>query len=169
MGTPFLAEVRIVSFNFPPKGWAFCDGQLLPINQNQALFALLGTMYGGNGTTNFALPNLQGRVPIHFNTNHAQGSVGGAESHSLGMPEIPQHRHSLTTVPSIGNSSNPTGRFLASTTTTFGNEYAPTATAAVMGGAATSSTGSGQPHQNMQPYLVLNYVIALQGIFPSRN
>jgi len=169
MGTPFLGEIRIISFNFPPKGWAFCSGQILPINQNQALFSLLGTMYGGDGRVNFALPNLQGRVPIHFNANHVQGTVGGQETHSLGMPEIPQHRHPLWAVPSIGNCPNPTGRFVASTTTTFGNEYAPTATAAVMGGAATSSNGSSQPHPNMQPYLVLNYVIALVGIFPSRN
>lgn len=169
MGTPFLGEVRAISFNFPPKGWAFCNGQLLSINQNQALFALLGTMYGGNGTTTFALPNLQGRVPIHFNAKHAQGSFGGEETHSLGMPEIPQHRHSLTAVPSIGNSSNPAGRFLASTTTTFGNDYAATGPAAVMGGGAIASSGGSQPHPNLQPFLVLNYIIALAGIFPSRN
>jgi microcystin-dependent protein len=168
MGTPFLAEVRIVSFNYPPKGWAFCNGQILPINQNQALFSLMGTMYGGDGVSNFALPNLQGRVPIHYNANHAQGSTGGAETHALGMPEIPQHRHNLIGVSSIGNCPNPVNRLVASTLPSW-NAYSPTEDVVVMGGAATASTGSGLPHQNMQPYLVLNYVIALQGIFPSRN
>lgn len=166
--TPFLGEIKVVSFNFPPKGYALCNGQFLPINQNQALFALLGTTYGGNGQTTFALPNLRGRVPIHFNNNggHTLGEAAGSTSVTINIQQLPTHFHFMngSTVATGGN-DNPTGRFLGSA----GNLYhTPTALTA-MNPATIGNTGGSQPHNNMQPYLVLNFIIALQGIFPSQN
>jgi microcystin-dependent protein len=166
MGTPFLGEVKIVSFNFAPKGWALCNGQLLLINQNQALFALLGTIYGGDGITTFALPNLQSRVPVHMGNGITLGEKAGEESHTLNISEMPQHTH----FPILGSAnaptaSSPAGNLWATNTT---NAYSNTANS-TMNPACVPSKGGNQPHTNLQPYLVLVFVIALQGIFPSQN
>ena len=173
MSEPFLSEIKIFSFNFPPKGWAFCNGQFLPINQNQALFSLLGTTYGGNGQTTFALPNLRGQVPIHEGGGHTLGEAGGSEAVTLNIQSLPAHIHSLVPGNNAvgGNVVNadqgaPGGNFLANSgktvyTTAVGNS--------AMGAAAVTSVGGSQPHPNMSPYLVLNFCIALQGIFPSQN
>lgn len=172
MAEPFLSEIRIFSFNFPPKGWAFCNGQLLPINQNQALFSLLGTTYGGNGQTNFALPNLQGKAPIHFGSSFTLGETAGEIAHTLSLQEMPAHVHTLNSnLAVVGANTNATQGAAA------GNYWANTGKAnwstsppnAAMHGSAVANVGGSQPHTNMQPYLVLNFCIALQGIFPSRN
>lgn len=165
MSEPFLSEIKVVSFNFPPKGWALCDGQLLPINQNQALFSLLGTTYGGNGQTNFALPNMRGRVPIHMGNGHTQGEAAGSTSVTVNIQQLPTHTHALQATNTNGAISNPNGAFLGA----FNNAYtAPSALTTLNAGTVTAVGGS-QPHNNMMPYLVLNFIIALQGIFPSRN
>ena len=162
---PFVAEIRIFPFNFAPKGWAFCDGQLLPINQNQALFSLLGTMYGGNGQTTFALPNLQGRMPVHIGQGITQGQSAGEQAHTLVISELPAHVH----VP-VGNSGAATSPNLTNNLWANGNQPAYSATAnAAMNPLGILAVGGSQPHDNMSPYLVLNFVIALTGIFPSRN
>lgn len=166
MGTPFLAEIRIMGFNFPPKGWAFCNGQFMPINQNQALFSLLGTTYGGNGQTTFALPNLQGRVPIHTGNGHTLGEVGGQEAHTVTIQEMPAHMHFLNATNSPGTASIPGGSILAGAPS---NVYGAFQNIVPMGTEAVSSVGGSQPHENRQPYIVLNFCIALQGVFPSRN
>ena len=165
MSTPFLSEIKIVSFNFPPKGWALCNGQLLPINQNQGLFSLLGTTYGGDGRVNFALPNLQGCVPNHMGNGFTLGERGGETAHTVNISELPAHTHTP-----LGNQTNP-----ASSASAAGNvwgfvpnDYAAASNAA-MNPACVSATGGNQPHDNMSPYLVLNFIIALQGIFPSQN
>ena len=166
MSTPFLAEVKIFSFNFAPQGWAMCNGQLLPINQNQALFSLLGTTYGGNGQTTFALPNLRGRAPIFGGQSSTSlGEVGGEEVHTLSVSEMAGHNH-----PARANSNNANIGAIAN------NIWCAEASAAygaapnaAMNATAISSVGGSQPHTNMQPYLVLNFCIALQGVFPSRN
>ena len=165
MGTPFLAEIRLISFNYPPKGWAFCNGQTLPINQNQAIFALLGTTYGGNGQTTFLLPNLQGRTPIHFGNGFTLGQVGGEVNHTLSQSEMPQHTHPAVSSSNAASQGDPTGNFWANGSQ---SAYAATPTQS-MNPAAVSSIGGGQPHNNMPPYLVMNFIIALQGIFPSQN
>jgi microcystin-dependent protein len=165
MGTPFLGEIRIVSFNFPPKGWAFCNGQILPINQNQALFSLLGTMYGGNGQTTFALPNLQGRVPIHFGNGFVQGGAAGETVHTLLISEIPTHAHAATASSNVADLGSPQGNYCAVESS---NAYSTVADS-TMASQAIPNTGGNQPHDNMSPYLVLNFCIALVGIFPSRN
>lgn len=166
MSEPFLAEIKIVSFNFAPKGWALCNGQLLPINQNQALFSLLGTIYGGNGQTNFALPNLQGRTPFHITSGFVQGQAGGEVAHTLTVNELPAHTHTLQANNTAATSGLPGTNALAQSNTPV---YAPAANLVAMAGASLSNIGGSQPHGNMQPYLVLNFVIALQGIYPSRN
>lgn len=166
MAEPFLGEIRIVSFNFPPKGWALCNGQLLPINQNQALFALLGTMYGGNGQTTFALPNLRGRVPVHVGPGLTQGQNVGAETHTLTLTELPAHSHSLGALKADASQRAPSGRLPAfAAEEVYSREGNPTP----MNAAAVSTAGGSQPHENRQPFLGLNFVIALQGIFPSRD
>jgi microcystin-dependent protein len=165
MSEPFLSEVKIVSFNFAPRGWAFCNGQLLPINQNQALFSLLGTTYGGNGQTTFALPNLQGRIPIHFGNGHTLGEAGGAESHTLITSEMPAHTHTFSASNATPNQGTPAGNMWASNS----GAYSSAQPDAIMNPASISNTGGSQPHTNVQPYLVLNFIIALQGIFPSQN
>jgi microcystin-dependent protein len=165
MSTPFLGEIKIVSFNYAPKGWALCNGQLLPINQNAALFSLLGTFYGGNGTTTFALPNLQARMPVHVGNGYTQGQLGGEVNHTLIVTEIPAHTHAVQGVTSNASSASATGNSWAVTTQ---NAYAASPNTTLAPAAAASAGGS-QPHNNMPPYLVLNFVIALQGIFPSRN
>ncbi len=165
MSSPFLAEIRIVSFNFPPKGWAFCNGQLLPINQNQALFALLGTTYGGDGQVNFALPNLQGRVPFHMGNGHSLGERGGETSHTLSLQELPAHTHTPEGSTSVANASNPVNDFWADSGKSNYNSTGSTS----MASQAVSNIGGNQAHENMSPYLVLNFCIALQGIFPSQT
>ncbi|MCM3905167.1 MAG: tail fiber protein [Pyrinomonadaceae bacterium] len=165
MSTPFLAEIKIVSFNFAPKGWALCNGQLLPINQNQALFSLLGTMYGGNGQTNFALPNLRGQVPIHVGQGHLQGEQAGSTSVTLNQSTMPLHIHFAQASPSVGTTPLAVGSVLASAANVYRTPDSPT----TLSPPTVSNVGGSQPHNNMMPYLVLNFIIALQGIFPSRN
>ena len=166
MSEPFLAEIKIISWNFPPKGWAFCNGQLLPINQNQALFSLLGTTYGGNGQTTFALPNLQGRVPLHMGSGYTLGEVGGEQAHTLSSAEMPTHTH-MVNVSSLatGGSANATNKFLGGGS----NVYHADGNVTSMNPQTITNTGGSQAHLNMQPYLVLNFSIALQGIFPSQT
>ncbi len=166
MSEPFLSEIKLVSFNFPPKGWALCNGQLLPINQNQALFALLGTTYGGNGQTNFALPNLRGKVPIHMGGGHTLGEAAGSTSVTVNIQQLPTHTHPLMGSQTVGDTPVPTNTVLASTPAKI---YGPPVSLTTLNPANVSSVGGSQPHNNMMPYLVLNFIIALQGIFPSRN
>jgi microcystin-dependent protein len=167
MAEPFLSEIRIMSFGFPPKGWALCDGQLLPINQNQALFSLLGTTYGGDGRVNFGLPNLQGRAPIHMGSSHTLGERGGEQAHTLSIAEIPTHVHSAMAASAVGDSPLPTGNFLAQESR---KPYAPTDNNLVaLAAGSLVNVGGSQAHLNMQPFLVLNFSIALQGIFPSQT
>jgi len=165
MAEPYLSEIRIFSFNFAPKGWAFCNGQLLPINQNQALFALLGTTYGGNGQTTFALPNLRGRVPIHMGNGHTLGEAAGSTSVTVNIQQLPTHIHALQATNNNGAVGNPTGAFLGG----VNNMYLDPTSLTTMAPGSVSSVGGSQPHNNMMPYLTLNFIIALQGIFPSRN
>src|SRR5215831_14216059 len=166
MSTPFLSEIRIMSFGFPPKGWAFCQGQLLPINQNQALFSLLGVTYGGDGRVNFALPNLQGRTAVHVGSGLALGQTGGELAHTLNMTELPTHMHFVQATNNAGASDSATNNVLAQAGM---NLYGPLSSGTTMASAALANVGGNQSHQNMQPYLVLNFCIALQGIFPSQT
>jgi microcystin-dependent protein len=170
MAQPFLSELKLISFNFPPKGWAFCNGQQLPINQNQALFSLLGTTYGGNGQTTFALPDLRGRVAIHEGSGFTLGERGGEEFHTLIQSEMPAHTHFVGSTSSAGNQTLPTAHIPANSQPTqiYSKSQSPT-TAVAMSPLMISSIGGSQPHENRQPFLVLNYIIALQGIFPSQN
>jgi microcystin-dependent protein len=163
---PFLGEIRVVSFNFAPRGWALCNGQLLPISQNQALFAILGTMYGGNGQTNFALPDFRGRMPVHRGLAFTLGQSGGEAAHTLTMAEMPAHNH----VPMAHSSaSSPGGTPAASVWAQNGAAMFTSTPNGTLNAAAVANTGGSQPHANEAPYLVLNFVIALQGIFPSQN
>jgi microcystin-dependent protein len=169
MGTPFLGELKIMSFNFAPQGWAQCNGQLLPLNQNQALFALLGTTYGGNGTTNFGLPDLRSRTPLHFGLGLTRGARFGTENHTLNVSELPAHSHSIlasNTAATLETPVNaPNGNALAKPVSNlYGAPNNLVSTAQVL-----SNVGGSQAHNNQQPYLVLNICIALQGIFPSQN
>jgi len=176
MSEPFLAEVKIFGFNFAPRGWAFCDGQILPINQNQSLYSLLGTTYGGDGRTSFALPDLRGRTPLHAGDGHTLGQRGGAETHTLSAAEIPSHNHAplrgvkVTTAASAVQSGN-----LLASTVVGGRgggsitPYGPPDNLTPLNSAAISSVGGSQGHNNMQPFLALGFCIALQGLFPSRN
>lgn len=168
MTEPFMGEIKIVSFTFAPKGWALCNGQLLPINQNQALFSLLGTTYGGNGQTTFALPNLQARVPIGAGSTHSLGEQGGQDNHTLTSSELPPHTHQLLASTNAAVSDGPsTDQVLA--TSVGSPAYAPAQNLVSMDPGALSSAGGNQPHENHQPYLTLNFCIALQGIYPSQN
>ena len=168
MAEPFLSEIRIMSFGFPPKGWALCDGQLLPINQNQALFSLLGTTYGGDGRVNFGLPNLQGRAPIHMGAGHTLGERGGEQAHTLSISEIPTHTHSENATTAAATTSTP-GSGLALARSQGQNLYAAASDLTAMAPNAVGNIGGSQAHLNMQPFLLLNFSIALQGIFPSQN
>ena len=166
MAEPLLSEIRIFSFGFAPKGWAQCNGQLLPINQNQALFSLLGTTYGGDGRVNFALPELRGRVPMHVGDGLTLGQRGGEEVHTINVNEMPTHTHPAKASDNGPTVTPPTNNFWASNTgfTPYGS-MADTA----MSPQAIGNTGGSQPHENRSPFLTLNYCIALQGIFPSPN
>ena len=166
MSEPFLSEIKLVSFNFPPKGWALCNGQFLPINQNQALFALLGTTYGGNGQTTFALPNLRGRVPIHMSNGHTLGEAAGSTAVTVTIQQLPTHNHFVQATNNAATSDDPTNNVLGQA---GANVYAGFQSAAAMGAQMVTSVGGSQPHNNMMPYLTLNFIIALQGIFPSQN
>jgi microcystin-dependent protein len=166
MAEPFLSEIRIMSFAFAPKGWALSDGQLLPINQNQALFSLLGTTFGGDGRVNFALPDLRTRVPIHVGSGHTLGERGGEQAHTLSIAELPTHTHTFQATSVGADLPVPTGALLATAATTdplYGDANALVA----MGPASIANVGGSQAHLNMQPFLVLSFCIALQGIFPS--
>jgi microcystin-dependent protein len=171
---PFVAEIRIFPFNFAPKGWAFCDGQILPISQNTALFSLLGTTYGGDGKSNFALPNLRGNAPMHPGqgpglTLHDLGETGGSDTVTLLESEMPSHPHGLRAVVDSGDVSLPQqGAVLAATTGATGY-VAPTPPLTPMSGSSLAPAGNDQPHNNMQPYLTLSFCIALQGVYPPRT
>lgn len=174
---PFIGEIRMVGFNFPPRGWALCDGQLLPIAQYTALFSLLGTTYGGNGQTTFALPDLRGRVPMHFGqgpglTPRVQGEAGGSETVTLLVGEMPAHTHAVAANSGVGSADTATGNFIAGTpdanTGSSYTSFSPVANT-TMSPAANGVSGGSQPHNNMQPFLCVNFVIALEGIFPARN
>lgn len=167
MAEPFLSEIRIMSFGFAPKGWALCNGQLLPINQNQGLFSLLGTTFGGDGRVNFGLPNLQGRTPIHVGNGHTLGERGGEQAHTLSIAELPTHTHSVNASASQGDGAIPTNTLLASP---LNQSYRPPDNALTsLVPSTVTSVGGSQAHLNMQPFLVLNFCIALQGIFPSQT
>ena len=165
MAEPFLSEIRIFSFNFAPKGWALCNGQFMPINQNQALFSLLGTTYGGNGQTTFALPNLQGCVPIHEGNGHTLGEKAGSSSVTISQQTMPQHVHFNQASPTAGDTPTAVGNFFAGALDVYrtADNLKPIRPDSV------SNVGGSQAHNNMMPYLVLNFCIALQGIFPSQN
>jgi len=166
MAEPFLSEIRIMSFVFAPKGWALCNGQLLPINQNQALFSLLGTTYGGNGQTTFALPDLRGRTPIHVGQGHTLGEQGGEQAHTLSIAELPQHVHTAQATSATGDTPVAAGNLLAdSPSQLYGAPSALTA----LNPTSVTTVGGSQAHLNMQPFLTLSFCVALQGIFPSRN
>jgi microcystin-dependent protein len=170
MAEPFLSEIRIMSFVFAPKGWALCNGQFLPINQNQALFSLLGTTFGGDGRVNFALPDLRGRTPIHVGSGHSLGDNGGEPAHTVSVAELPSHVHVLNASNVTGNTVNPhpqnsTGTLLAQEP---GNPYSSNvASLTPLNAASVTNTGGSQAHLNLQPFLTLSFCIALQGIFPS--
>jgi microcystin-dependent protein len=169
---PFVAEIRIFPFNFAPKGWAFCDGQLLPLSQNTALFSLCGTIYGGDGKSNFALPDMQGNAPMHPGQGpglsiHDLGETGGSETVTVLTSEMPSHSHTATASAADGTSRLPAGQLLA-TGIGIGQYAAPGALTQLAPNALTPSGGN-QPHNNMMPYLTLNFCIALQGVFPPRS
>lgn len=168
MAEPFLSEIRIMSFVFAPKGWALCNGQLLPIAQNQALFSLLGTTFGGDGNVNFGLPDYRGRVPVHVGSGHTLGERGGEQAHTLSIAEMPTHSHIVYGSSDAADAGTPAGNLLGAVDgTTFGAAYASATNLVAMSPAATGNTGGSQAHLNMQPFLTLSFCIALQGIYPS--
>ena len=167
MPTPFLGEIKIISWNYAPQGWAFANGQFLPINQNQALFSLFGTMYGGNGQTTFALPDFRGRVPVHKGGGHTMGENGGQAVHTVTMSEMPQHFHFAQVTNNIGTDPNPANNVVIAKS--VANSYGAAANFTPMNSDTIGNVGGSQPHENRQPYLVLNFIVALQGFFPSQN
>jgi len=167
MSEPFLAEIRIMGFNFAPRGWAFCDGQILPINQNQSLYSLLGTTYGGDGRTSFALPDIRGRTPIHVGEGHREGQKSGEETHTLASNEMPNHTHTLEATNVAGTVDEPTSSSVMAQAGS--NLYGAFGTPVAMKTGSIANVGGGQAHENMMPYLAINYCIALRGLFPSRN
>lgn len=178
MGTPYMSEIRIMAFNFAPKGWAQCNGQLMPINQNQALFALLGTTYGGNGQTTFALPDLRGRASMHIGNGHNQGEAAGEEVHTLTQSEMSAHLHFPQAKNAVGTTGVPSSSVVLAQAVAVQSDQstvpvsmysinAPTDLA--LSPAAIGNAGGSQPHETRQPYLTLNFCIALLGVFPSRN
>ena len=166
MAEPFLAEIKIIGFNFAPQGWALCDGQTLPINQNQAVFSLLGTTYGGDGLTTFALPDLRGRTPIHMGSGHSLGQRSGQEGVALSVSQIPSHDHPMRASNSAASTAEVTGASLAQSAA---SAYVASSANASLSADSVGNAGGGQPHNNMQPYLTLHFIIALTGLFPSRN
>ncbi|HKO34375.1 MAG TPA: tail fiber protein [Candidatus Limnocylindria bacterium] len=166
MGTPFLSEIRIMSFNFAPQGWALCNGQTLPINQNQALFALLGTTYGGNGQTTFQLPNLRGRVPVHMGSGFTLGQQAGTSSVTVNIQQMPQHVHFLQGTNAAATLAAASGNLLGSVSS---NAYITPTNLTTLQPSSVSNVGGNQAHENRQPFSVLNFCIALVGIFPSQN
>jgi microcystin-dependent protein len=169
MAEPFLSEIRIMSFVFAPKGWALCNGQLLPINQNQALFSLLGTTFGGDGRVNFALPDLRGRTPIHVGSGHTLGERGGEQAHTLSIAELPTHTHLFQANSTTTGSSNSPSATSVPAASVGAAVYASASNLVAMSPAAVANVGGSQAHLNMQPFLTLSFCIALQGIFPSPN
>lgn len=168
MSEPFLAEVRMVGFNFAPRGWALCDGQIMPINQNQSLYSLLGTTYGGDGRTSFALPDMRGRTPLHVGNGYKEGNKGGEETHTLSISEMPQHKHAVNASHDNATATSPSGKSLAAARENTYSAY-DNATKVAMANDFLTHVGGGQAHENMQPYTTLNFCIAIQGLFPSRN
>ena len=171
MADPFVAEIRIFPFNFPPKGWAWCDGQLMPISQNTALFSLLGTVYGGDGKSTFALPDMQGNAPMHPGQGpglslHDLGEIGGSETVTLLQSEMPSHSHAWADSKGDGNDSSPANELFAKGIGI--GMYAVPGALTQLDPQAISPTGGDQPHNNMMPYLTLYFNIALQGVFPQR-
>ena len=166
MKEPYIGDITICSFSVEPRGWAFCDGRLLPIAQNQPLYLILGTAYGGDGVTNFALPDLRGRAPIGTGQGFTRGNQGGEERHALTEAEIPAHTHYATGTLNGANQASPAGNYWATVTEGLYGSAAPNA---AFNNAANGVTGGGQSHENMPPFLTLNFIIALQGVFPSRN
>lgn len=180
MDLPFLGEMLLISFNYAPKGWALCNGQLLPINQNQALFSLLGTTYGGNGQTTFALPDMRGRAPVHVGAGYTQGQRGGEEAHTLTISELPGHIHPMsgdavraaTSNFNVAAENYSLGKSIGvpSSGATFAeNIYDNAVPSGALASGVVGNSGGSQPHQNMQPYIVMNWIIALQGIYPSQT
>jgi microcystin-dependent protein len=180
MSEPFLGEIKIISWNFPPKGWSFCNGALLPINQNQALFSILGTTYGGDGRVNFGLPNLQGRMPVHVGDGITLGQLGGETTHTIIISEMPAHNHvpvgdattagsSNANTPASNSTLGQSAGALHDGTALQIQMYGSGSSNAAMNPGIVGLNGGSQPHENMSPYLVLNFIIALQGIFPSQN
>jgi microcystin-dependent protein len=167
MSSPFIGEIRMFAGNFAPVGWAFCNGALIPISENDALFNLIGTTYGGDGQNTFALPNLQSRIPVHVGPGFALGQSGGAESVTLTTSQIPAHSHGAQCVSGTGNLPDPTGGVWAQPTT--GTDYSDVAPSLPMDPAAIGSAGGSQPHDNMVPFLVINFILSLFGIFPSQT
>jgi len=167
MAEPFLSEIRIMSFNFAPKGWALCNGQLLPINQNQALFSLLGTTFGGDGRVNFALPDFQGRTPVHVGSGHTLGERSGEQAHTIAIAELPTHTHALSSTSTDAAQPVPSGALLSRMAPA--NPYMGAQSLGAMNAASVTNVGGSQAHLNMQPFLTLSFCIALQGIFPSAN
>jgi microcystin-dependent protein len=165
MATPYLSEIKIVSFGYPPKGWALCNGQIMSINQNSALFSLVGTTYGGDGMQTFGLPNLQGRVPVHMGAGYVIGELGGEVDHTLIESEMPAHTHQANGTTSAATSGSPTGNLWCSNPATPFNASSN----ASMAPQSIGITGGSQPHPNMSPFLALYFCIALQGIFPSQS
>ena len=165
MAEPFLSEIRLMSFVFAPKGWALCNGQLLPINQNQGLFSLLGTTFGGDGRVNFALPDLRGRTPIHVGNGHTLGERGGEQAHTLSIAEIPTHTHTLTVSNDNATTSAPNSSVLMAQASV--DMYRSPTNLVALGAGSIANAGGSQAHLNMQPFLTLSFCIALQGIFPS--
>jgi microcystin-dependent protein len=166
MSSPFIGEIRMFAGNFAPVGWAFCNGAIIPIDQNDALFNLIGTTYGGDGQTTFALPNLQSRVPVHVGPGFALGQSGGAETVTLTTSQIPAHSHVPLANDGLGNAATPANNVWAQNTLT---QYSPSAPDASLDPAALASSGGSQPHDNMVPFLVINFILSLFGIFPSQT
>jgi microcystin-dependent protein len=173
LATPFLGEIKLFALNFAPRGWHFCDGTLLAISSNTALFSLLGTFYGGNGTTNFALPNLKGRAPAHFGNGQSQsltlGETTGVETVQLTLPQVPLHSHAMKGTSAAGGAPLPNGHVLAAVTIAADHHYGLDTTVQPLNPSSIENDGGGAAHSNMQPFLVMNYCIATSGVFPTRN
>jgi microcystin-dependent protein len=167
MAEPYLGEVRLMSFDFAPKGWALCNGQTMPVQQNTQLSSLLKSTFGGDGTTTFALPDLRGRTPIHVGNGHELGESGGEQTHTLGLAELPQHAHAVgASTKATGGNANPNGNYLGGANNAY---HAATGTLTALRPDTVANTGGSQAHPNMQPYMTLSYCIALQGIYPPQS